>query len=213
MGYGRSKLAGSLILDAAAAQCDVPSASVRVGQIAGPRIQKGIWNKHEFLPSLIASSLYLGVLPQHLGVQETIDWLPVEDVAELILDIAGVTTAIPVSEISGYFHCVNPTKTQWEKLALVIKAYYGVRIRELVSMEGWITTLEKSTTSTTDADKNPAIKLLDVYKDIQRSFVNGDGHLELDMTRSASRSPNVEKLGPITPDLMRNWCQQWGFNV
>jgi thioester reductase-like protein len=91
MGYCRSKLAGSLILDAATAYFGVPTASVRVGQVAGPRGQKGAWNRREFLPSpsLIASSVHLGMLPQHLSTQDVFDWMPVKDVAGLVLDIAG----------------------------------------------------------------------------------------------------------------------------
>ncbi|KAK7417869.1 hypothetical protein QQX98_004344 [Neonectria punicea] len=135
MGYGRSKLLGSLILDEAADHSGIPTASVRVGQIAGPRSRQGVWNRQEYLPSLIASSLHLGVLPQSLGVQETVDWLPVEDVAGLILDVAGVNFKVPLSSISGYFHGVNPAKTQWVEIAHVLKAYYAGRIHDLVSLE------------------------------------------------------------------------------
>ncbi|KND91935.1 Carboxylic acid reductase [Tolypocladium ophioglossoides CBS 100239] len=128
MGYGRSKLAGSLILDAAARDSGVPTASVRVGQIAGPRGRKGLWNKQEFMPSLVASSVYLGVLPEHLGPGEEVDWLPIEDVAGLILDVSGVTVPTPVADISGYFHAVNPAKTTWGELAPALLAYYEARI-------------------------------------------------------------------------------------
>jgi thioester reductase-like protein len=109
-GYGRSKLAASLILDAAADRYGVPTAPVRVGQIAGPRGRRGVWNRQEYLPGLIASSVYLGVLPQHLGAQEAVEWMPVEDMSELILDVAGIKSTMPVSEISGYFHGVNTSR-------------------------------------------------------------------------------------------------------
>ena len=53
---------------------------MRVGQVAGPveRGEKGSWNKWEWLPSLIASSSYLGVIPETLGPMEDVDWVPVD---------------------------------------------------------------------------------------------------------------------------------------
>ncbi|KAK1948791.1 hypothetical protein LY78DRAFT_687363, partial [Colletotrichum sublineola] len=45
----------------------VPTAVVRVGQIAGPTLRDGVWNRQEWLPTIIASSKYLGVLPGDLG--------------------------------------------------------------------------------------------------------------------------------------------------
>lgn len=100
-GYGRSKLIGSLILDTATEHYGAPTASVRVGQIAEPKSEKGTWNPKEFIPSLIASSVHLGILPDHLGPQQKVAWIPVEDTAELILDLAGVTTQRPYLRYLG----------------------------------------------------------------------------------------------------------------
>ncbi|KPM41877.1 hypothetical protein AK830_g4721 [Neonectria ditissima] len=214
MGYGRSKLLGSLILDEAADRSGIPTASVRVGQIAGPRSRQGVWNRQEYLPSLIASSLYLGVLPDSLGVQETVDWLPVEDVAGLILDVTGVNSEVPLSSISGYFHGVNPAKTQWGKVALVLKEYYAGRIHSLVSLEDWVAALEKSAETTTDMGKNPGIKLLDTYRAMRISNSEREEqgrHMNFEMERTTRHSPTVLKAGPVTADLLRNWCDQWGF--
>lgn len=214
MGYGRAKLASSLILDAAASQSGIPTATVRVGQIAGPRGQKGMWNKQEFMPTLIASSLYLGMLPDNLGPVEEVDWMPIEDVARLILDVSGVSihaaTAASASEPKGYYHCVNPTKTTWGKLVPTLQEYYGDRIR-LVGFAEWVAALEKSVASTEDPSLNPGVKLLDTYKSMLRASQAGKGHVNLAMTRTMERSPTVAKLGPVTPELMRTWCSQWNF--
>ena len=69
MGYSRSKMASSLILDAAA-KAEVPAMSIRVGQIAGPKGEKGMWNKQEFMPTLLSTSVALGLLPRELGPSE-----------------------------------------------------------------------------------------------------------------------------------------------
>lgn len=73
MGYSRAKLAASMILDAAAARSGLPTASVRVGQVAGARRREGVWNKREYIPSLVASSLHLGLLPESLGPGDVVD--------------------------------------------------------------------------------------------------------------------------------------------
>lgn len=207
MGYGRSKLAGSRILDAAVAHSAIPAATVRVGQIAGPKGRKGVWNRQEFIPSLIASSLYLGMLPRQLGPGDEVDWMPIEDVAGLILDVSGVTVKTPVSGISGYFHCVNPIQASWEDLASVVQSIYSGRITKLVGLEEWVAALEKSAADS----KNPGQKLLDTYKGTMQASQAGLPHVHLAVGRTIAQSPTLARVGPVTPELLRNWCAQWDF--
>ncbi|KAF7553528.1 hypothetical protein G7Z17_g3538 [Cylindrodendrum hubeiense] len=211
MGYGQSKHIGSLILDAAAQQSGIPTASIRVGQIAGPRSTKGAWNRQEFLPSLIASSVHIGALPDHIGPSQVVDWIPIEDVAELILDVSGVTVQVPVSEISGYFHAVNPVTVMWSELTAAVKSYYSDRIQQITTLEDWILRLEKSALVSADISKNPGVKLLDTYRGMLSANQAGLQHVTFSMERTKTRSPTVEKLGEITPSLLKNWCQQWNF--
>ncbi|KAM0209141.1 hypothetical protein ACHAQD_011306 [Fusarium lateritium] len=210
MGYGFSKLAGSLILDGAAEKSNVPTASVRVGQIAGSRGEKGIWNPQEFIPSLIASSVYLGVLPDHLGAQQEIAWTPIEDIAGMILDVAGITTQKSVTEISGYFHGVNPSLADWADLAPAVKDFYGDGM-SIVSLDKWVERLEASEKEDDlPVEKNPGVKLLDTYRGMLASKKQGQT-MRFSLERTKSHSPTIREAGPITPALMRNWCRQWGY--
>jgi thioester reductase-like protein len=210
MAYGRSKLAASLILDAAAEESSIPTVSVRVGQIAGSRREKGMWNRQELIPSMIASSVYLGVLPDHLGAQQEIAWTPIEDIAGLILDVSSITAEKPISEVSGYFHGVNPATVSWSDISAVVKEFYGDRMK-LVSVREWVEKLEASAKEeNVDFDKNPGVKLLDTYRGL---FAAGEQaqSVKYSMERTKEHSPTMRELGPITPELMRNWCRQWGF--
>ncbi|CEI67696.1 hypothetical protein FVEN_g9515 [Fusarium venenatum] len=210
MGYGRSKLASSLILDAAVQKSSIHAASVRVGQIAGPKAEKGMWNRQEFIPSLIASSVHLGVLPDSLGPQQEIAWTPIEDVSGLILDIAGITAPKPVTEICGYFHGVNPSTANWSDIAPAVKNFYGDEMK-IVSLEEWVEKLEASTKDKDlNVDKNPGVKLLDTYRGLLEAEKAGK-FLRFSMERTKSHSPTIREAGPITPELMINWCRQWGF--
>ncbi|KAM0490540.1 hypothetical protein ACHAP8_011445 [Fusarium lateritium] len=210
MGYGRSKLAASLILDAATQQSGIHAASVRVGQIAGSRAEKGMWNRHEFIPSLIASSVHLGVLPKSLGPHQEIAWTPIEDVSSLILDIAGITVPKPVTEICGYFHGVNPSTADWSDIASALKNFYGDGMK-IVSLEEWVERLEASAEKKDlDFERNPGVKLLDTYRGLLEAEKAGK-FLRFSMERTKRHSSTIREVGPITPELMINWCRQWGF--
>lgn len=214
-GYGRSKMVGSLIVEdaASAAAGDFPCAVVRVGQVGGPEADAGMWNRQEWLPSIVASSLYLGALPADLGGMNRVDWTPAERIAELVLEASGVASArrglASADEVTGYYHGVNPHEAKWADLAAAVQAFYGKeRITELVSFGEWIDRLEK-----TQADgeetlaKNPGVKLIDSY----RGMASAPVMAVYDMTKTAERCPVVRDTTAVTPKLMQHWCKQWGF--
>ncbi|KAI1267029.1 nonribosomal peptide synthetase [Xylariaceae sp. FL1019] len=209
-GYGRSKQIGSLIFEDVAKEGDFPAAIIRVGQIAGPEAEKGFWNKQEWLPSIIASSLYLGALPKEIGGMERVDWTPIESIAGLVLDVSGVSQKVPANAISGYYHGVNPSSTEWSTLAPAVQDFFGKdRIPELVSFKEWIEKLDQSQTNDTQAlDKNPGVKLLDSYRGMASKKGNP---VVFDMEITKKRSPSARNAKVVTPELMRNWCRQWNF--
>ncbi|TGJ82530.1 hypothetical protein E0Z10_g6254 [Xylaria hypoxylon] len=210
-GYGQSKQVGSLILEDVARSGDFPAAVIRVGQIGGPQAEAGFWNKQEWLPSIIASSLYLGALPKNLGAIDRVDWTPVESIAGLVLDVAGVSQVVPADDIGGYYHGVNPSSTTWSELAPAVQDFYGTqRISELVGFGEWIDRLDKSQTGDIQVlDKNPGIKLLDSYRVM--AGAEGQSPVIFDMTHTVQRSPSMRNARPVTRELMSHWCKQWGF--
>lgn len=211
MGYGLSKLAASFILDAAAAQSGLATVSVRVGQIAGPHNGGGVWNPQEFVPSLIASSVHLGVLPSSLGPFQNVDWVPTEEVSGIILDVAGITNSAPIAEINGYFHVQNPARVQWSEVANFLKEFYGGRIRKLSSFGEWLSVLEASASDEQNLDKSPAVKLIDTYRGFREKEKAGEAPVVFDMKRTISRSTTAAALKPIDTDLLRKWCTSWKF--
>jgi nucleoside-diphosphate-sugar epimerase len=75
-GYGESKYVSERICAIASARSGVPTSIYRVGQIGGPTAEKGLWNKQEWLPSLVATSKTLQQVPNSLGTMP-VDWIPV----------------------------------------------------------------------------------------------------------------------------------------
>jgi thioester reductase-like protein/aryl carrier-like protein len=211
MGYGLSKTASSLILDEARMRSGIPTASVRVGQIAGPKGRKGIWNPQEMVPTIIASSVYLGMLPDDPCTGEVIEWMAIEDVSRVILDIAGVTAPVRIDEISGYFHLVNPNKTTWSEIVPALRDYYGDRITNTVSLKKWVEALKASATRLDDIDKNPGIKLLDSIEAFASKEKSDAGFVRLETKRTERLSPTMSRFEKVTPELVKNWCDQWGY--
>lgn len=208
-GYGRSKLVSSLILEKATEKAGVPTEVIRVGQVAGPTSELGFWNKQEWLPSIVASSVYLGMLPDSVGWFSTVDWTPIEGIAKEVLEVSGVTEHVDIEDVKGYFHGVNPRHTEWPTLAKAVMEFYSDRIKKMVCLDEWVRELEKSQATTEDIDLNPGIKLLDTYKAWNREAKEGQGHIQFDMTRTMKYSKTMREMKAITPELMKNWCRQW----
>lgn len=63
----------------------MPVVVCRVGQVAAPT---GVWPRQEWLPSLVASSRWLGQLPVSLGRSDAVDWIPVDVLARGLVEFA-----------------------------------------------------------------------------------------------------------------------------
>ncbi|KAJ3498852.1 hypothetical protein NLG97_g800 [Lecanicillium saksenae] len=211
-GYGQFKLLGSLILDKAGAVSGISSATIRVGQVAGPRGEKGSWNKQEWLPSIIASSITIGALPGSLGTLDIVDWMPIEDVALAILDVCGSTKA-PTDhcDYTGYFNLVNPSVTNWATLLSAIQGFYAKegRTLEVITLDEWIGAVESCSA---DQALNPAVKLLDTYKRLSESAKSGQRQCIIDTKRMREVSNSISTIEAIKGELIIKWCEQWGFH-
>ncbi|KAJ5650936.1 acetyl-CoA synthetase-like protein [Penicillium longicatenatum] len=207
-GYGQSKLASSMILDAAATSSGVSRAIIRVGQVGGPRGAQGQWNPQEWVPSLVRSSVYLGLLPDSLGAMGHLGWVPVEDVANVVLEVSGVTAPVSVDEFHGYFHALNKNVTDWPNLVPTLREFYGERIKQVVPLKEWVDALEKSQVHAGDVEQNPAVKLLDTF----RLAATGAGNAySFATTRTEEYSSTMRQMEAVSPQLMRHWCEQWKF--
>ncbi|RSL50076.1 hypothetical protein CEP54_012118 [Fusarium duplospermum] len=114
-GYGASKMVAENLLYQAA-NADVLRLTVcRVGQMSGPVLRgpdHGVWNPKEWLPTLIRSSSEMRALPEDLGNQDIIDWVPIDLAAHIIQQM------IFNSDTSNglgpqFFHAINPNTIRW----------------------------------------------------------------------------------------------------
>ncbi|KAJ5180461.1 hypothetical protein N7492_003671 [Penicillium capsulatum] len=204
-GYGESKHVAERICAAASAKCGVPSSIHRVGQIGGPTTAKGMWNKQEWLPSLVATSKTLKQVPATLG-SVSVQWVPVDVTAKVITDIVRTRRTTQEDEPCEAFHIVNPKVADWKSLIPAVTKYFDV---EPVDIETWIASLESFTSPTEDdlRDK-PALKILDFFKAI--AVVEGAGP-STETTRTEAASKTLRQLEAIDAPLVENWMKQWDF--
>ncbi|KAI1213865.1 uncharacterized protein F4807DRAFT_203056 [Annulohypoxylon truncatum] len=203
-GYGKSKFVSERLLDVAAKEADIPTIVCRVGQVAGPTSSSGMWPKREWLPSLIASSKYLGKLPSSIGRMEAVDWIPVDILGKGIVELAIQSPDIPTAGATVY-HAVNPQRTSWAILVATVARYLGLKT---ISWDEWIRTLRESAPKTEDLSRNPAIKILEFFESLTSQ---GEESIVLDTRETTRVSQTLASLKPVHEEWMENWMRQWSF--
>lgn len=211
-GYGQSKFLAERVLDLAAKEANVPATICRVGQIAGPTTKAGVWPKQEWLPSLVASSLFLGKLPKSLGQVDTIDWIPVDKLGRIIVELATQRQAhcLP-QDGAAVYHAVNPHTTSWSNLVPIFqKTLSRDQELELVSLEDWVEALRESDSkaSVASTSQNPALKLLGFFQSI---ISHSEESVSLATSAAATASPSLAALEAVSEKEVRSWIEQWAF--
>ncbi|KAK2591580.1 hypothetical protein QQS21_010731 [Conoideocrella luteorostrata] len=206
-GYGQSKFVAERLLDTAAREADVSVIVCRVGQVAGPTLAAGMWPKQEWLPSLIASSKYLGMLPESLGKMDTVDWIPVDLLGKAVSEIVVNSAENPGATV--VYHATNSQRINWAKLVPTIAQCIGARRdAEIVPLKSWVEALQKSKSHTEDVKENPAIKLLDFFEDLVNNAAN---QVLLSTKNTTKASAILCNLEPIQETWMENWMKQWAL--
>ncbi|KIW90834.1 uncharacterized protein Z519_08617 [Cladophialophora bantiana CBS 173.52] len=215
-GYPESKYVAEKLLESAWTHVGIDACILRVGQIAGPiRSQKGRWNEQEWLPTLISCSGQLGMLPVDIKDLGVIDWIPIDAVADVIIDLMHhrreKRARIPV------YNLVNPRQEAWEKLVPTIQKVLtrstGHEIK-LVSYEEWLESLIKvESTLETDEElqRNRGVKLLDFFRGVADA---GSGSVTRWATAKAQEaSKTLRDVDAVKPEWMELWMHQWGFGA
>ncbi|CAG8951052.1 hypothetical protein HYFRA_00006450, partial [Hymenoscyphus fraxineus] len=208
MGYGESKYIAERLLNYAAEKLHIDARIARVGQIAGPAVMPGKWNKWEWFPSLVISSRYIGALPDSLGSEfNIVDWLPIDFLAEIIVDLT-LENAPGLEGKASVFHPHNPNTTTWERIIPEIMKNTG--LLELVPLKEWLKRVAENATSggleiEKTVQSNPAVKLLDTYE----SFSDQVNLPEFEMEKTLESSEKLRGAEPIKPEWIEKWCKGW----
>lgn len=220
-GYAESKYLSELLLSHAASHHPKIHASfARVGQIAGSIAYKGMWNRAEWFPSLVLSSLCVGAIPNNLGPSlGRVDWVPADRLAVVLTEMAFGKSA-SVTENVGVYHPLNSHPVSWpsvrDVIVDVLAARTGKRL-ESIGLKEWIARVKAHGKKTLGEDVkledgelegylegNPALKLLDFYEGI---LAGADGGKE-DGALDGVNGPNGDTEFNGEGDGGRSWVQE-----
>ncbi|RGP77193.1 hypothetical protein FLONG3_4708 [Fusarium longipes] len=145
LGYSRSKWVAEHVCDALNNNAgDKPLASiVRVGQLCSN--ETGVWNATEAYPLLLSTAKLTGCLPSIPN--ESLNWLPVDQAAQAVVELACAQPKIDDSTSSKtpVYHILNPhTSPKWTEMLDWLSASIGTPEFEKVSPREWIKRLEKT---------------------------------------------------------------------
>ena len=229
LGYSQAKCIAEHILAEASRVSQIRTMICRIGQVAGPTTSKGSWSAREWFPSLLASSAFMRVIPKDLGPGEEISWMPVDLLAGVVLEQCfgstedsaheqqrSLHTAIllpdktielpPKCEV---FHNSNPNTTTYTALLPAILGMMPSSM-EQVTFEEWVLRLQESDLT---SKRNPAARLMGMWMNLASLFQDGRTFTRMDTTKTAAKSPKLRAMGPIKPEWMRLWMEQWGFKA
>ncbi len=205
-GYSQSKYVGEHMLEAYTLSTGLPAAVLRVGQIAGPVTCGGIWPVREWFPTMLRASMRLGALPRALGPQNLIDWIPVDILSQVIVEIVEhVTERLPDRKNLPpvVYNVINPATVPFSALA----PYFADRIavRTVPGLE-WARLLELRAAR----QPIPGAKLLGFY----RRVLNPEPPLIVTVTDNfTAASRTARNFRPVNEEWVRRWLDQWGYHT
>jgi hypothetical protein len=180
---------------------------------------------------IIVSSAYLNVFPETFPSRDHIDWLPVDKLSKILVEILssashpsnrqelpGEEDSNPLDRVGAVgtkmYHVVNPHAASWSAdfAAEVLDAYPGSLVQP-VPFEEWVQRLkataeEAENDKNIDIERNPAIRLVDFYSD---AISAKKSQRILPANASTEASKTLRELGPLSRGWLENWMVQWSL--
>ena len=213
MGYAQSKLLAELLLQQGAQEMNIPVTICRLGQIAGPvESEQGSWSRNEWFPNLVLSCKALGKMPRTLGAMECMDWIPVDRLADMLVEVlspdARKDEPTKPNEGARYFHFVNPQRPRWSDIASSVASSIDRDI-QIVSFDEWVgclaAVIERDEEAT--AVDIPALKLVDFYQHIGKECTTRPV-FSTDIAQEQSAA--LRNLPDVSLQWIQLWLRQWG---
>jgi thioester reductase-like protein len=202
-GYGESKHVAECILGIAAQKSGVSVTIVRAGQLAGPSDGRSEWNRHEWVPSLILTSMAMGLLPDRLGRLNEVDWVPMNWAAKSVWEVATAKSTMGATVA----HVVNPKTISWSALVPTIRSSIGGESKiEIVSYAEWIDALMKVSLDTEQVEKMPAVKLLEFYEGLLSEKAR---MATLATAETENMSDTMREMTAVDEEMVRKWVETW----
>ncbi|KAF4632064.1 hypothetical protein G7Y89_g6066 [Cudoniella acicularis] len=212
IGYAESKFVSEHLISQFSKASGVNAAIFRTGQISGPSKGGGLWNRNEWFPSLMTSSKYLGAIPSALGYFEALDWIPVDLLSSVIMELTSSVLERTEHEKGDttVYNLVNPKVVTWSSIIHEVARLCDVP--RVVGLDEWVQMLEESgrrDRSGMALQRNPALKLVEFFKILSEQgegALKGMGRYEVVGLSNPSRTsthPNPQIIS------IPNWHQEF----
>lgn len=156
------------------------------------------------------ASAYMNTLPDTLGKQDEITWIPVEIMARIVLELS--VDSMPPAQEPRVFTVTNPQVAEWKDLYPVaarrLAATSEVQTK-VVSWDVWLGTLRSRVEGSHSGEELvPGAKLLPFFESMAREDMP---QRRYDTMKAKAVSPSMKVLGPVSPQWMEVWMAQWGY--
>ena len=236
--YAQSKYISEHILNHAAQRLSISSSIARVGQVAGAVSHKGLWNTSEWFPSLVMSSFHLGAMPDDLGYMSVIDWVPIDLLAEVLVELALNADSRenqdlqPQSPTKGritqtsprIFHPLNPHSITWDIIYPMIASIFSSSTTRkplrTVSFSSWIEKVRQDMEATAGSRKElreeelaEALRQNPAAKllDFYEGLLSGHERTpnRLETRMTEAASGKMRGLERIKGEWIEKWVREW----
>ncbi|APA06277.1 hypothetical protein SS1G_01217 [Sclerotinia sclerotiorum 1980 UF-70] len=221
MGYAESKFISENILDYASKKMSNVDVKVaRVGQIAGPAYTSGVWNKAEWMPSLVITSFHVGFIPENLGSDKMkLDWVPVDILSSSLIDISFNHDSKTSDFGAKVFHPLNQTPTTWNILLPIILKTLNASNPDTyaaisaIPYAAWLQKLRdtarecalfKNMDLVEILAKYPAVKLLEFFETLPETKWS-----DKEVSEALKASSHLANLSGIEWAWMEKWVEGW----
>ncbi|KAI6251931.1 putative NRPS-like protein biosynthetic cluster [Pyricularia oryzae] len=209
LGYAQSKWVAEQVC-AAAQEASHHVAVIRVGQLCGNK--KGVWNMSEAWPLMLSTAKLTGCLPDLKD--EVLDWLPVDQASQAILDIAMQSGMSQMARGKGVkvFHVLNPHRTpSWTEMLQWLQDSKQAPQFEILMPHVWMVRLGEVLRESDHSSK----ALLQFWKDrYAKRPVNGVGYGGMQtkpsfrVTEAQRASKAISDIKPLDQEAILN---MWGW--
>lgn len=237
-GYSESKYVSERLLDHAARRLSINVSFARVGQLAGAVEYPGLWNKAEWFPSLVISSVHVGAVPDTLGpILDRIDWVPIDLLAEIVVELAlsedlepkrtdsqeSLTDTESPRKQACVFHPLNRHPTTWQAikptLTAALSSLAGKHL-STVPPDIWLGKIRQEIESTAatghklhDGDLDAFLRVNPAVKllDFYEEMLRagtGPGNV-LAIGETERRSARLRALEGIKAEWVGKWVGEW----
>ncbi|KAG8854181.1 hypothetical protein FRB96_007737 [Tulasnella sp. 330] len=204
-GYGESKAVSAKVLEIVAAQTPVKSTTFRIGQLSGSS-GTGAWATSDWVPLIIRGSQEVGAVPDGEG---PVAWLAIDEAASAILEARNSSS--PVLNI------VHPHTMPWSYIMRSVSSLLNL---PLVPFSKWVGKLDDAAKDPNALKSNPALALLDFYKQMSLSFAHdkaeasakgvcreAGGLAMLDVKKATAESRSLNDAPALTEEDVGKWIR------